>query len=428
MVPFFQHQLDNIKEDRKKFGIFKGTGSGKTRIACALARGLTLVICPKTQKLDSTWDSEWEAQGKNRSDLIVISKEQFKIALKKHGAKSITNGTYPQTLIIDECHTVSGVTPYTRQKNYVKFPKTSQIFEAVIDYIRQANPERIYPVTATPDAEPMKVLALSHILGAKWDFFKFRDMFYFERTGRGRILYMVNRSQKNKTMMAELVKKLGWVGRLDDWFDVPDQIYKNHICGVSKAQADLFFDLKMLYPDPLVFIGKAHQLEQGLYEGEQIDETKLAAIDLYFHEYKRIVVFAKYTAQIKMYQKHFEKKGVKVFVLNGQTKDSVRQTITKDAEASEECVFIAQTSISAGWELPTFPAMIFASLDHSFINYDQAIGRIQRTNNIKKNTYIFLIAGSVDKRVKTVVDQKLSFSEAKFAKEFGQEIFNQKKL
>ena len=428
MVPYFQHQLDNIKEDRKKFGIFKGTGSGKTRIAVSLAKGLTLVICPKTQSIDGTWNKEWAAQGKNPDELVVISKEQFKIKIKKYGSKEVCNGEFPNTIIIDECHTVSGVTPYTRQKKYIKYPKTSQIFQSVIDYIEEATPERIYPVTATPDADPMKVLALAHILGCRWDFFKFREMFYFERTGRGRILYMPARTKKNKKIMGDLVKKLGWVGRLEDWFDVPKQTFKTHICGISSAQNAKFTEIKMLYPDPMVGAGKVHKLEQGVFEGEYVKETKLSVLDLYQHEFKRIVVFAKYTMQIELYRDHFKKKGIPVYVLNGQTKDKERATQTTRAELEEECVFIAQSSCSAGWQLPTFPAMIFASLDHSFINYDQAIGRIQRTNNIKKNIYIFLVAGTADKRVKTVVDGKLNFSEAKFAKEYGEELYNNKKL
>lgn len=428
MVPFFQHQLDNIKEDRKKFGIFKGTGSGKTRIACALARGFTLVICPKTQSLDGTWTREWEAQGKNISDLMIISKEQFKIKLKKHGTAAVCDGRLPQTVIIDEAHTVCGVTPHTRQKNYVKFPKTSQIYAAVRYYLDQVQPERIYPVTATPDAEPMKVYALACILGCNWDFFKFRDKFYFEKTGRGRHIYMPIRTKQNKEILGQLVRNLGWVGRLQDWFDVPEQTFKSHLCEITNEQQQTFKELKMLYPDPMVLAGKVHKLEQGLFEGEYVKETKVDVLDQYQREFGKIVVFAKYTDQIMLYKNHFEKKKIKVFVLNGQTKDKDRETITERAEASEECVFIAQSSVSAGWELPTFPAMIFASLDHSFINYDQAIGRIQRTNNIKKNIYIFLLAGLVDMRVKDVVDKKLSFSEAKFAAEYGEEISNQKSL
>lgn len=435
-VPLFKHQKDIIDYDPKKTGLFLGTGSGKTRTAVALAKGLTLVICPKTQALDNTWTNEWDLQCKNPGDLVIISKEQFKIKLKKGELDDFL----PETVIIDEAHTVSGVTPYTRQKNYIKYPKTSQVYADVKNWISKVNPERLYLLTATPDAEPMKVYALAQILGANWDFFKFRDIFYFEQTGRGRTFYKPWRSTQNKELLGKMIKQLGYTGRLQDWFDVPDQTFKVHLCGTTSEQEQVFQDLKELYPDPLVLTGKVHQLEQGCvshdkFDGEKkvkviqyVAETKIEALERYQHEFGRIVVFAKYTAQINLYQKHFTKNGIKVFVLNGQIKDKDREQLTKLAELSSECVFIAQSSVSAGWELPSFPAMIFASLDHSFINYDQAIGRIQRANNIKKNIYIFLVAGIADKRVKKVVDEKLNFSEAKFAKEYGEEVLKSKKL
>lgn len=435
-VPLFKHQKDIIDYDPKKTGLFLGTGSGKTRTAVALSRGLTLVICPKTQALDGTWTKEWDLQGLDSSLLVIISKEQFKIKLKN----GLLDGFIPRTIIIDECHTVSGVTPYTRQKNYVKYPKTSQIYQDVKNWVNHVKPERLYLLSATPDAEPMKVYAIAQIMGANWDFFKFRDIFYFEQSGRGRTFYKPWRSKQNKELMGKMIKQLGYTGRLQDWFDVPEQTFKVHQCGVTSEQQKVFEELKELYPDPLILTGKVHQLEQGAvshdeFVGEKkvkqiqfVKETKIEALERYQHEFGRIVVFAKYTAQINLYKKHFEKKGVKVFVLNGQTKDADRKIQTKEAEECEECIFIAQSSVSAGWELPSFPAMLFASLDHSFINYDQAIGRIQRANNIKKNIYIFLIAGIVDTKVKKIVDEKLNFSEAKFAKEFGEEIFKSKKL
>lgn len=434
-VPFFQHQLENIKEDRKKFGIFKGTGSGKTRIGVALAKGFTLVICPKTQSLDGTWSREWVSQGKNLGDLQIISYDQFKIRYKV-SPWNVTGNKRPQTVILDEAHKASGVQPYTKQIANVKYPRTSQLFVDILGFTKFMQPERVYPVTATPDAEPMKVFALAQILGCDWDFFKFRDLFYFEKKakpGQKREgLFFVNRTEANKKLMGELINRIGWTGRLEDWNDVPPQIWKPHVCGITKEQLAEIPKMRLDYPDPRVLTGKIHKIEQGISEGwvvgddgrrelvsKYIKETKIEAIEKYFNEFKKIIVFAKYTDQIELYKNYFEKKGIKVFVLNGKTKDKVRATITQDAEATEECIFIAQSSVSAGWELPRFKAVIFASLNHSFIDYDQALGRVQRANNIKVNTYIFLLSGVADEKVKKTIDAKMSFSEAKFAKVYG---------
>jgi hypothetical protein len=73
----FDHQKRIIDDDPKKTGLFLGTGSAKTRTALELARGKTLVICPKTQKEDQNWERENEKWGCG-VDLTVISKETFR--------------------------------------------------------------------------------------------------------------------------------------------------------------------------------------------------------------------------------------------------------------------------------------------------------------------------------------------------------------
>ena len=56
----YAHQKQIVDEDKKQVGIFTGTGTGKTKTALLLARGKTLIICPKTQKEDRNWEREIE--------------------------------------------------------------------------------------------------------------------------------------------------------------------------------------------------------------------------------------------------------------------------------------------------------------------------------------------------------------------------------
>ena len=51
----FQQKI--IDEDKKKTGIFLGCGCGKTKIALELATGKTLIVTPKQQKEDLTWEN-----------------------------------------------------------------------------------------------------------------------------------------------------------------------------------------------------------------------------------------------------------------------------------------------------------------------------------------------------------------------------------
>lgn len=410
-MQLYQQQQEVVLENKKRYGNFRGTGSGKTRTTVAIAEGLTLVICPKMQALDGTWTNEWKFQNK-QNELIVISKEQFK-KLFKQDPLSVAGGRFPDTIIMDEAHTMCGVQPYTRQKNYIKFPKTSEIYDCLIKYIRLAKPKRIHPLTATPAPHPMAVFALSEILNCGWDYWKFRDMFYFEKVVRGRVLFLVNRSKKNKEMIGKLINKLGYTGRLSDFVDVPDQIELHKKVDLTKEQLSKVYDIKMMYPDPLVQAGKFHQLEQGIFEGSLIKENKTEMIERFLQEFGKIVVFAKYTEQIMMYKRYFEK-NYPVRILNGKTKDKDRKTIMKEAESLDECLFIAQCSVSAGWELPTFPCMVFASHSYSYVDYDQALGRIQRIHNVKKNIYIDLTGGPIDEKVMATVKSKQDFVESMY--------------
>jgi len=406
----YKHQQDILEKNPDKRGLFLGTGSGKTRLASLLARSNTLVICPKTVRDAKTWEREWVNVGNDIDYLTVVSKEQFK--------KLWRDLPRYDTIIGDEAHTLAGVQPSEYQKNYKKFPKKSQIYEAVESYLEEHKPERIYMLTATPIPNPMVVYGLATLLGYKWSYPQFRDTFYFEKS---RNIWLVKKTLKHKEKLATVVNHIGEVGRLQDWFDVPDQTYKTHTVEVTKGQNDCVMELQMLYPDPLVQLGKRHMLEQGIFEEVFLNENKTQAIDSYVQEFGKVVVFARYTKQIEHYAEVLGKK-YEVLTLTGKTKH--RQQLLEKANSLKEVVLIVQSQISAGWEIPEFPCMIFASESYSYIDREQAEGRILRANKLKKNLYVTLVAGEIDRRVRTTIDTKADFVE----KMHAENICNQKKL
>lgn len=407
----YNHQLEIIDADPKKAGLFLGTGSGKTLIALSLARGKTLVICPKTQKEDKNW--EREAKKNNlKIDLTVISKETFR--------RDHTILPRFDTVIIDEAHTCLGVTPNTRQRRKVIIPRASQLYEAVETYIYMNNPSRFYLCTATIIRSPMTVWAAAKLLGHSFNFYQYREMFYVRLPMPGREVWVHKKDSATKDKLANIVRKIGHVGRLEDYFDVPDQTYKTIHLDLTKAQKDRIKDMSLEFPEPIVRIGKIHQIENGVLSGdefsksERFDNEKIDTILDLAVEFPRMVVFARYTDQIKAIKESLEEKGYKVLTLTGETKD--RGSIIKEANNSPECVFIAQAQISAGWELPEYPVMVFASRTYSFVDYDQAFGRIQRANNIKKNLYINLVTkGGVDEAVDKCLSEKQDFNDRIYA-------------
>jgi superfamily II DNA or RNA helicase len=175
-------------------------------------------------------------------------------------------------------------------------------------------------------------------------------------------------------------------------------------------------EIPMEYPDPIVQIGKKHQIENGGLTGDEYSDPeyfengKLDILEDLAIEFPKMVVFAKYKAQIAQIATKLKPNGHKVITLTGETKD--RGNAILEANNSKECVFIAQAQISAGWELPSFPVMVFASRTYSFVDLDQSLGRIQRANNIKKNLYIYLVVKEgVDEAVHKCLEMKKDFNE-----------------
>lgn len=399
----YQHQKNIVDDDQKKTGIFLGTGGGKTRVCLKLAVGKTLVVAPKTQFEDENWPREVDKMGET-VDLTVISKEKFR--------KTWDELPRYDTFIGDECHTLCGVSPSTVWKNRRQEPKTSQLFNAVCKYIEKHNPERVYMATATPNRSPMAVWAVARILGEVWDFYKFRHTYYFPLPMPGRQVFSVKSDDGTKQRLADTVKKLGYVGCLEDWVDVPQQIHKTDYFNLNAKQKKSIKEVTVESENPLITFQKTDQIENGILIGDEylgtihFKSAKIDAILDYAEEFPQILIFARYTAQIELIQANLEKAGKKVLILNGKTKD--KGVVIKEANESDECIIIAQSQISSGYELPSYPCVIFASMSGSQVDLIQGIGRVQRINNIKKNIYIYLVTrgGADEAKYNTLMDKK----------------------
>lgn len=407
----YKHQRDIIADDPKKCGLFLSTGSGKTITALSLAEGRTLVVVPKTTRDDRTWEKNLAKLGKSLH-LTVLSKEDMRRDWEHIGQFD--------TEIYDEAHTIAGLTPNMCYKNKKQVPKTSQVFDACKNHLKQHPPKRLYLLTATPIRSPMTVLAFAWLLGKEWDFLNFRETFYFKLPIPRREIWSPRKHTSIQERLGLAVQKLGYTGRLSDYVDVPEQTHKVVEVPLTKEQISKIKELPGDFPDPIVLIGKKHQVEQGVLAGDEFSApqvfptNKLDVIDDLHEEFGKVLVFAKYTAQIEAIAAHFSKKTT-VLTLTGATKD--RGEVIALAEKVSNCVVIAQTEVSAGWEVPSIRCTVFASLSYSVVSYVQALGRTLRINNLQKNLYIYLNSGDIDKRVyKSVVEDKMDFHESIYVK------------
>jgi len=403
MIPkLYDHQKKIIDKDPLKCGLFLGTGASKTRTALELAEGKVLVICPKQQRDDETWQIENE-KWETKKNLQVISKEDLR--------KSWDDLEYHDTVIIDECHNNLGVLPSYVQKNKIRKPKTSQIFEATYKFLMKHSPKRLYLSSATPAPKPMSVWAIGFLFGQDWDFDKFRDVYYTQiRIGLRRV-WIPKKDEATKQRLAELIQKLGYTGGLNDFFDVPDQTHKVVEIDLSKEQKQAVTDISFAEADPLVRRARLRTIENGVLYGKKIEELdgktdKMSSETKIFKSYKidyikeralefpKLLIFANYTAQITEIEKALKKEGYNVSTLTGQTKD--RTFIRKVNESPEPHIIIAQCDISSGYSLSSFPCVIYASKSWRYVSYEQSVGRVLRANKLKKNLYIHLVVKGCD--------------------------------
>jgi len=428
-MELYAHQKQIVDKDPTHTGLWLGTGSGKGAIALSLTRGNTLVVAPKQLRLDRTWERNAEKFGIN-VPLTVLSKEDFRSAFQNGTLKAY------DTVIWDEVHhALSGISTDTRTVKGQPVPKISQLTAAFISYLKQSPPKRLYLLSATPASKPMHVFTMGVILG-RWGlerYFEFREKYYF-RTKKGyREFWIPRKSEEHKARLALLVRSMGEVGTLSDWFDVPEQTHKVEHILLTTEQEKAIKDMEKNTIDPMTRLAKMRTLENGceyVAQVEQVTEreqrltrgkrtyknNKVTRILELAEEFPKLLIFAQYTAQVEQIAEALREEGHTVFTLTGKTKD--RGTIFQEAEALPSAYVVAQADIAEGYEWKSCNVVVWASKSTKFYPYDQGKGRVLRADAIKKNLYVHLVVpnGQDEKCHETIMSgqdfqERIQFSD-----------------
>ncbi len=407
-ISFYEIQKQIILDDKKVGGIFLGVGVGKTLPALCLAEGRILVICPKQQMLDRTWqkDNEKFHLGK---DLTVINYDMFWRYPEKWAPHD--------TVILDEGHRALGVSPDMRQLNKALIPKTSKTFDGILSYLRKFPPKRFYICTATPKSKPMNVWAAAKLFGKNWDYYKFRETFYFPIRAGMRHTWMPRKDEQLQQRLALCVQKMGYTGGLNDFMDVPEQTILTppdgvHYMELTDEQRAALKELSIKEADPMVRRSKMRTIENGVLYGKKVEKvsdkedrmvkdtklfksSKIEYILERAEEFPKLFVFAAYTAQVHAIADALRAEGYEVKTVTSATKD--RDSVFVDMERAQKGILVVASQICEGYRVPSAPCMIFASKSNRFLHYSQALGRIMDGQHLKKNLYIHLvIKGSAD--------------------------------
>lgn len=353
------------------------------------------IWCSETGTGKSFAAKEWLKQGTRDKNAVVICPKQIRSQWKQDAPnatvysfedfKKNTPPSHPSAIIVDEADAMASPLFVAKLR--------SQRTEKLYTYTQQYPQTPVLLLTATPvRSSPWNMhtlLVLAHIKGPEtWREYQ---RTYFELQHKPFLPRPAWFPKANwRTEMQKLIDKYTHVALMKDIVDLPPETHE-----VIKLKSPNYEENNEW--EPMAQFVADHRLEQL---------QKVATIKEIAKGYRKAIVVAHYTEQIESLQKELSKER-QTFVLEGRTKDP-SGTITR-AEADGECFLIIQASISAGFELPSFSVMIFASMGYSVRNYVQMKGRIRRINALKPVKYYYLLGGKADRAVYNNVKAGLDF-------------------
>jgi len=389
-MKLYNHQIAFLKKNPKKCLLAWEMGTGKTRVAIEWVKQnkfkQVAIICPKALK--ENWNREAERWELESTRYIVFSKEEF----RKLWAKI----AWTEAIIVDEAHYFAGI--------------KSAMTKSLMHFLKKNKVNNILLLTGTPYlSTPFNVYVLAHHLGYKINYMDFKFKFFnFVQMG-ARLIPVVKKGIEGE--IAKIVRQIGDVVKLEDCIDVPEQLFIEEEFALTAEQTKAIKELSE--PNPLTKFIKVHQITQGaLLGGEYAKDTfypsnKLERLRELAEEHKKIAIVCRYNLQIDYISTHLNAIR-RVLIIRGDVED--RDSVIREAEKLDECIILIQGECCEGYELPSFGLIIFASLSFSYKSYVQMCGRFLRINKPKKNVYLHLIGGEIDREVYKAIKRKEDFN------------------
>lgn len=355
----WQNKFLNEPNDYALLCAEAGTGKSHTAGEWVKQRGrdcVPVVFCPK--QITSDWAK------RTPSAFIFTPQTILKESLPQR----------PSAIIVDEADAFASP---------LFLPtKRSKCAEKLYNYIK-ANPQaHVLLLTATPvRSTPWNLHTLLVYMGRYIDFKEWRTKYFYLDQPRymSRPGYFPRPGWQK--MMQEVIDSNATVALMKDMVDeLPPETYEIiRLKPPTYEKNEEWEAAKQFVED--------HLLEQG---------GKIKEIARMSKGYRKIVIIAHYRSQIDSLTKELSRER-ETFVLDGRTTDVER--VISSAESSDECYFIIQSSVGAGFEIPSFSCMVFASQSYSVRNFVQMKARIRRINALKPVIYYHLLGGRCDKMI-----------------------------
>lgn len=260
-------------------------------------------------------------------------------------------------------------------------------------------------------------------------FYAFRDIF-FEMAGYGGYVPVFRES-----MREEFLRRLHSIAfrvTKAECLDLPDITEEVRSVALAPKAAKLYKELeKESYTEladgevsavnVLTKLLRLSQLTGGFLTDDdggahKVSTAKLDAlsdiIDTAMEENRKLVIMARFVAELDAIQDLLEKKHMDFASVRGGIKDRSEE-IRRFQEDSDCRVFVGQIAAAGlGITLTAASTMVFYSLDYSMSNFEQAKARIHRVSQKENCHYIYITAsGTVDRKVLKALRDKADLAK-----------------
>lgn len=425
-VKLKEHQIKaiNIMLDTPRFGLFLGTGTGKTYIAIGFLinklPNVTIVITPKrvidqyaneVKTLASSFDVHTNfksfKESTNNNKILITNYEQIK-TIASLGIKI-------DCLILDESH---------RAKDY-----TSNINEE----LRKITPKikYVYLFTGTPqDSSRHNIFPQIALLHPEYmpTKSKFLDR-YFELDDYFQPIYELSKLSDELTSMIEeytwgqqaedvieLTQENEYVIECDHPTFAYDELLKHRIIQIKGI--DIIADNKG------VLKNKLRQIASGSIILKEQDEAVLLPNKKSKYLYETLtknninngIIYSFFKADTKIITKVLDFLNKKYFIIDGSVKEKDSSNALKEFKSGKIDFMVMQAqSGNAGLDLSNVNNIIFYTLPDSYIVFKQCKARIRRIGQTKECNYFYLLSkDTVDYQVYKALKSKKNFTDKLF--------------
>lgn len=262
-------------------------------------------------------------------------------------------------------------------------------------------------------------------------FYVFRNR-YFEMVGYGNHTPVLKKSMEQE--LTERMHSIAYRATKAECLDLPEttdiirkveleqRAMKLYRSLVKESYAELS-DGEVTITNVLTKLLRLSQLTGGFIGSdessfaEQVSSAKLEVlediIDAALEENRKLVIIARFVAELDAICRLLEKRCVNYSLIRGGVKDRDEQVARFQNDPTVP-IFVGQTATAGlGITLTAASTMVFYSLDYSMSNFEQCKARIHRAGQHIPCTYIYLAAqGTVDEKVLKALKNKANLAKA----------------